>query len=130
MPSNTGSRRATLSSGSIPMPPQTHNHSSASQSPQPASNYLSVSPLLGERPTSHPQLSSSAPSFSSFLADARHSQDRSSHHSSHNSIRRESTFQSPMLTIEFDGGTHVIVRPNRIVRGKKITKLAKKEKQM
>ncbi|GAA5798484.1 hypothetical protein EDC94DRAFT_593667 [Helicostylum pulchrum] len=126
MPSNTGSRRATLSSGSIPMPPQTHNHSSANQSPQPASNYLSVSPLLGERPTSRPQLSSSAPSFSSFLTDARHSQDRSSNHSRNTSIRRESTSQSPMLTIEFDGGTHVIVRPNRIVRGKVILNITER----
>lgn len=113
-----GNRRATLSSGSIPMPAQTHVHNSANPSPQPAQNFLSVSPLTADRPVVQPQLSSSAPSFGSFLNNPRTSNDQTSQNSSHTSIRRESMSQAPVLAIEFDGGTHIIVRPNRVIRGK------------
>lgn len=115
MSNNTSSRRATLSSTPIPVPPpQTHIPDNVNQPP--AQSFLSVSPLLsGERRNSQPQLSSSAPSFGSFLnAENRGSNDNSSH----NSTKGDSTSNSPVLAIEFDGGTHVIVRPNRIIRGK------------
>lgn len=32
--------------------------------------------------------------------------------------RRESNVPLPTLSIEFEGGTHVIIRPNRVIRGK------------
>lgn len=32
--------------------------------------------------------------------------------------RRESGVPLPTLAIEFEGGTHVIIRPNRVIRGK------------
>lgn len=107
----SGSRRATMSSTSIPVPPpQSYIPDSANQPP--ALGLLSVSPLIsGEGRSSISQLSSSAPSFSSLLSSER----RSSHDAS---TRRDSTANAPALAIEFDGGTHIIVRPNRIVRGK------------
>lgn len=106
----TSSRRATLSSTSIPVPPpQSHIQDSPNQPP--AQGLLSASPLIsGERRGSISQLSSSAPSFGSFLSSERRS-------SNENSIKRDSNVSVPTMAIEFDGGTHIIVRPNRIVRG-------------
>jgi hypothetical protein len=128
-----------MSSTSIPMPPpQTHVTNHSGQPPTGATqNVLSVNnPFNGnrQRPMSQPQLSSSAPSFRSYLngdqppTTSRQSNDnltnRSGSTGSSSGNRRDSTVgtassNSPMLTIEFDGGTHVILRPNRIVRGKK-----------
>lgn len=122
---NSTRHRATLSSNSIPVPPETHTTNHISLQPQQQQNLLSVNTLLPDgRRNSQPQLSSSAPSFGSFLngsTTSSNSSQRSSNEaiSRHSSIRREAPTAAnlPQLTIEFDGGTHVIVRPNRVIRG-------------
>lgn len=123
---NSTRHRATLSSNSIPVPPETHTTNHINMQPQQQQqNLLSVNTLLPNgRRNSQPQLSSSAPSFGSFLngsTTSSNSSQRSSNEaiSHHSSIRREAPTASnlPQLTIEFDGGTHIIVRPNRVIRG-------------
>lgn len=31
--------------------------------------------------------------------------------------KRRESMSVPVLSVEFDGGTHVIIRPNRVIRG-------------
>lgn len=153
--SNTTRHRATLSSTSIPMPPpESHvsNHGNSQPAPT-GQSFLSINNIFSSsssnppsRPVSQPQLSSSAPSFSSFLngdhppttngGSGRRSNENSIHSNSSSSRNRSdstsattvpsssTSSNSPILNIEFDGGTHVIVRPNRIVRGKVILNIA------
>jgi hypothetical protein len=130
-------------------PPESHTptHSTHLNPPQ---DLLSVNHPVStsERRNSQSQLSSSAPSFGSFLNGQQQQQhhqtsnhnDHSSNRSSTSSTRRRdssavgsgnrresmASSNSPMLTIEFDGGNHVIVRPNRIVRGKVILNLCER----
>ena len=107
--------RASISSTSIPIPPQSHttNHISG---PPSSNNLLSV-----DTTNIRPQLSSSAPSIGSFLAESGtpHSPFRDSSETATSPVRREAVINSnsPLLTVEFDGGTHIIIRPNRVLRG-------------
>lgn len=122
---NSTRHRATLSSTSIPIPPESHTSNHVNQQPH-SQNLLSVNSLFGDRRNSQPQLSSSAPSSGSFLSgniNSSNSSQRNSNDTSSNnySIKRESisSSNSPLMTIEFDGGNHIIVRPNRVIRGNK-----------
>ncbi len=121
---NSTRHRASLSSTSIPVPPESHTSHHVNQQPH-AQNLLSVNSLFSDRRNSQPQLSSSAPSSNSFLSgpiNSSSSSQRNSNDTSSNIFggKRESTSgpNSPMMTIEFDGGTHIIIRPNRVIRGK------------
>jgi hypothetical protein len=87
---NRDRNRLSLSSANIPIPPD-------------GQSFLSVNSGHRRR-ASQPALSSSAPSVGSFLTGSRSSVDLP--HS-----------VSASLTIEFDGGANIIVRPNRIIRG-------------
>ncbi|KAK4512170.1 uncharacterized protein ATC70_013413 [Mucor velutinosus] len=134
--------RPSLSSSSIPMPPPESHSPTHPTHLNPPQDLLSVNrPMsMSERRNSQSQLSSSAPSFGSFLNGQNpvhndQSSNRSSTSSNRQDSRRNSTAQrresvanshSSMLTIEFDGGNHVIVRPNRIVRGKVVLNLCER----
>lgn len=143
-PSNHSSsrHRPSLSSSSIPMPPPESHSPTHPTHLNPPQDLLSVNhPMsMSERRNSQSQLSSSAPSFGSYLNGQNPgSNDQSSNRSSTSSNRRDgrrnstayrresvASSNSPMLTIEFDGGNHVIVRPNRIVRGKVVLNLCER----
>lgn len=121
----------------IPMlPPPSHTSSHTNHlHPQPSthqSNMLAPSDNNhSSRRHSISQLSSSAPSFSSFLSNPRGSSssnqfdhsNRSSTASNRNSVVISA---STMLAIEFEGGNQVIVRPNRIIRGKVLLNVSEK----
>lgn len=117
-------------------PPQSHTPSHASHlhhTPQ-QSNLLSTTDnTQPNRRNSTSQLSSSAPSFPSFLSNPRGSASSSSNliensNRSSTASNRNSTANlcSTMLAIDFDGGNQVIVRPNRIIRGKVLLNLSEK----
>lgn len=147
IPRSTSTRhRPSLSSTSIPMPPPESHSPTRSTHLNPPQDLLSVNHPMSssERRNSQSQLSSSAPSFGSFLNGQQQQPSNHTDHSSNRSStssnrRRESSAvgsgnrresvassNSSMLTIEFDGGNHVIIRPNRIVRGKVILNLCER----
>lgn len=93
----------------VPQPPQhtnvhTHDHSTAA-----ATATTNAHRLSADYSTSAPNNFSHSPSNSSSHLDNRR-----------NSAVGLSAVDGPInnMTIDFDGGTHVIVRPNRIIRGK------------
>jgi hypothetical protein len=123
---NTDTSRHSIS---IPMPPpQSYSPTHASHHSQ-QNDFLSTSDNTSRR-NSHPQLSSSAPSFhSSFLSNPRGSSSSNIDNSNRNSNasnRNSTILSSTMLAIEFDGGNQVIIRPNRIIRGKVLLNLSEK----
>lgn len=126
--------RASISSAtSIPVPPESHVpvHPNQINTPQnQTQNLLNVNSAFNTRSRRHsqPQLSSSAPSFGSYLNGTASIDHQSSARTSTSSLRRESASipNSPTLSIEFDGGNHVIIRPNRIIRGKVILDTAER----
>ncbi|KAI7903975.1 uncharacterized protein BX663DRAFT_505957 [Cokeromyces recurvatus] len=108
-------------------------------------NCLTVSPITinrssadHDRHSSQVQLfSSSAPSMGSFLTATRFATAERASNSTSNARRESvpnssvissssssSSSNSSILTIEFEGGNNIILRPNRIYRGKVIMKLA------
>lgn len=95
----------------VPQPPQhtnvhTHDHSTAAATATATTN---ANRLSADYSTSAPNNFSHSPSNSSSHLDNRR-----------NSAVGLSAVDGPInnMTIDFDGGTHVIVRPNRIIRGK------------
>ncbi|KAI9253774.1 hypothetical protein BDA99DRAFT_162935 [Phascolomyces articulosus] len=120
--------RASSSASSLAAPPapQHTNHPSHSP-PIPTPTHSTNRIRSGSQSSSHIPFSTSAPSFSNLF----HAGDRSSRHLSLESDQNENTSTSTLpqvtsLSIEFEGGTHVIIRPNRIVRGKVVLEAAER----
>lgn len=117
----TTRHRSSSSAASLPRPgePQHTNHPSPLHTHQHATR-----PRSGSRPQSqHSPLSTSAPNANGPAPIHQLEQHNFNH--SVDTLGSSSSIDSQLpaettLSIEFDGGTHVIVRPNRIVRGKTI----------
>ena len=117
--------RASSSASSLAAPPAPQHTNHPSHSPVPntttsTTHSTNRTRSASQSSTSQTPFSTSAPSFSNLF----HAGDRNSRHlsvdSDHNNENSSSTTTLPQVTnlsIEFEGGTHVIVRPNRVVRG-------------
>lgn len=120
----SSSASATSSGLAQPLAPQHTNHPAPAH-PLPAQSIARMSNgdinQLQDRDSQ--VLSSSAPSLGTLLANQDLRQALSDGGSP---ASAESIPSATSLSLEFDGGTHVIVRPNRIVRGKVVLDVAEK----
>ncbi|KAG2217277.1 hypothetical protein INT45_005379 [Circinella minor] len=127
----TTRHRASSSASSLAAPP-TPQHTNHPSHPPPVPTNTNSSNRTrsgSQSSTSQTPFSTSAPSFSNLF----HSGDRNSRHlsvdseqSNENNSSNTTLPQVTSLSIEFEGGTHVIVRPNRVVRGKVILNAAER----